>query len=264
MNISKRAVLKVMSAALLIPTAQSSTAQISLAASVNRAGRFRALSQRCAKAYCQLQQEVMPDNARDVLASAQRLIQVGFEDLNRAGLSGENGKLLAAVQTDFNALNGLLGMAPTRADAVKVSLQADRMLASADLLTTGLENSAKQPSARLINTAGGQRMLSQRLAKNYFLGAAGVESKLSREQLVADRVEFKQNLVALGAAPVSTTSIRNELQLVQSQWVFFENSLSRKPDMDSLRTVATTSERLLEVNNNLTVFYEAALKDILA
>jgi len=263
MNISKRSILKAMSVALLAPTAHIAIAQISTATAINRAGRFRALSQRCAKAYCQLQLEVMPDNARDVLASAQRLIQVGFEDLGRAGLSGESSKWLAAVQADTNALNGMLGLPPTQAGIVAVSLQADKMLFNANLLTNALEGITKQASAKLINTAGRQRMLSQRLAKNYFLGVSGAESKLSREQLVEDRAEFKQNLASLAAAPVSTASIRNELQLAQSQWVFFEGALGKKADMESLRNISTTSERLLEVNNNLTTFYEAALKDIL-
>lgn len=263
MIISKRSVLKVISMALLASTAHSAFAQISAATAINRAGRFRALSQRCAKAYLLLQQEVMPDSAKDVIASAQRLIQVGFEDLGRAGLAGDSARLLADVQADFNALNGMLGLPPTRAGVVALSLQADKMLASADLLTAALEASARQPSARLINTAGRQRMLSQRLAKNYLLGAAGAESKLSRDQLTNDRAEFRQNLATLAAAPVSTLAIRNELELARSQWVFFENALAKKPDMDALRNIATTSERLLEVNNNLTVFYEVALKDIL-
>jgi Type IV pili methyl-accepting chemotaxis transducer N-term len=260
---TRRSVLKVISMALLAPAAHTSIAQISTATAINRAGRFRALSQRCAKAYCQLQQEVMPDNAKDVMASAQRLIQVGFEDLGRAGLAGENSKWLAAVQADANALNGMLGLPPTKAGIVTLSLQADKMLASANALTSALEGSSKQSSAKLINIAGRQRMLSQRLAKNYFLATAGAESKLTREQLVEDRAEFKQNMATLGAAPISTTSIRNELQLAQTQWVFFEGALGRKVDMDSMRNIATTSERLLEVNNNLAAFYEAALKDIL-
>jgi hypothetical protein len=51
--------------------------------------------------------------------------------------------------------------------------------------------------------------------------------------------------------------------LGESQWTFFEAAISRKPDPDSLQIVATTSERLLEVTNNLTALYDAALKDLL-
>ena len=84
-----------------------------------------------------------------------------------------------------------------------------------------------------------------------------------RDQSAADTVEFRQALATLGAAPISTPSIRNELQLAESQWVFFASALQRKPEPEALRTVATTSERLLEVMNNLTNLYDAALKDLL-
>jgi hypothetical protein len=45
--------------------------------------------------------------------------------------------------------------------------------------------------------------------------------------------------------------------------MFFANAIQRAPDAETLRTVATTSERLLDVMNNLTNLYDAALKDLL-
>ena len=261
--LSKRTFLKATAIITLAPLAHTASAQISTASALNRAGRFRALSQRTAKAYCQLQQEVMPENARDILASAQRLMQLGFDELNKAALANDGTRLLNALQLDATGLTAIVASAPTRDGVVSASAQADKMLLTADKLMLVIEAAAKQPSAKLMNVAGRQRMLSQRLAKNYFLLAAGSESKASHEQLVADRAEFKQAMSTLSGAPISTSAIRNELQLAQSQWVFFEAALNRKPDMDSLRNIATASERLLEVNNNLTVFYEAALKDLL-
>jgi hypothetical protein len=205
----------------------------------------------------------MPDNARDVLASVQRLVQVGFDDLAKANLSTESLKLLNATQLDSNAFIALLGASPTRDSAIVVAAQADKMLASAEALTASLEAAAKQPSAKLINLAGRQRMLSQRMAKNYFLGAAGADTKISRDLMISDQADFKAGMATLAAAPISTAGIRNDLQLAQGQWVFFENALKRKPDFESMRNVATASERLLEVSNSLTLMYEAALKDLL-
>ena len=89
----------------------------------------------------------MPESAKDILASAQRSRQVSFEDLGRAGLTGESGKLLAAVQANAKALNGMLDVLLTKAGIVALSLQADKMLASADLLNTSLESAARQQSA---------------------------------------------------------------------------------------------------------------------
>lgn len=55
-----------------------------LATAINRAGRFRALSQRIAKAYCQIHLNVDPSDARQVLETARRLVRAGFDDLAKS------------------------------------------------------------------------------------------------------------------------------------------------------------------------------------
>ena len=114
-----------------------------------------------------------------------------------------------------------------------------------------------------MNTAGRQRALSQRLAKNYFLLAANLEGKGTREEMKSDADAFRQAMAQLAAAPLSTPAIRNELALGEAQWVFFDAALQRKPDERALETVGTTSERLLEVMDRLTGLYDAALREVL-
>lgn len=248
---------------ILAPTVYPAHAQIAVSTAINRTARFRALSQRCAKAYCQQFLEVLPENARDVMNVAQRLIDAGFEDLAKGSFPGPAGPQLQAVRQQATALKGLLAAPPNRGAVANVSAQADLMLAAADKATQVLEEQARQSSAKLVNLAGRQRMLSQRLAKNYFLLAAGVDSRQQREQSSADAADFKRALATLAESPLSTPSIRNELALAESQWIFFAAALQRKAEPEALRTVATTSERLLEVMNNLTNLYDAALKDLL-
>ena len=65
-----------------------------------------------------------------------------------------------------------------------------------------------------------------------------------REAAVTSRISIK--------APISTPAIRNELELGQAQWLFFETAILRKPDDKGMETVATTSERLAEVLEKLT------------
>jgi hypothetical protein len=263
LTLNRRTLLQAAAAGLLVPAYSSAQAQLSLSTAINRTARFRALSQRCAKAYTQLYLDVLPEAARETLGTAQRLIQVGFEDLAKAPFAPSVARQIAAVQQEATTLTSQLGAAPSKAGVTAVSAQADRMLAAAQKATEVLEEAARQPTARLVNLAGRQRMLPQRLARNYFLVAAGLEPKVLREQSAADTAEFRQSLATLAAAPISTPSIRNELQLAESQWVFFASALQRKPEPEALRTVATTSERLLEVMNNLTNLYDAALKDLL-
>jgi Type IV pili methyl-accepting chemotaxis transducer N-term len=264
MLLSRRNILiPVASIALLPAFPLRAQAQISAAVAINRSGRLRALSQRSAKLFAQTSLDVLAQNAKDTMGSAQRLIQVSLEDLAKASLTGAMASQLATVSQSAASFTALLASTPSKDNLPRINASADRLLDEANKLTGMLETSAKQGSAKLINTAGRQRMLSQRLAKNYFLAAAGIETPTTRVQLTDDRTEFKANMEALGAAPISTPAIRNELQLAQAQWMFFESSLNRKADAESMKTVATTSERLLEVSNNLAGHYETALRDLL-
>ncbi len=272
MPCQRRAAVQWVAAGLLLPTwatwATGAQAQMGLSGAINYAGWFRALSQRMAKAYCQQYLQVLPGAAVDVLGLARKMVQSGSGELARGMQTGrwpaDVGRQLEEVQKQFALLNQLTATQPTQtALVVAASDQADRTLLIAQTVTESIEKLAQAPSARLVNLAGRQRMLSQRLAKNYFLNAAKVESKVVQAQLVSDAADFRLALQALKAAPVSTPAIRNELELADSQWLFFESALRRAADDAGLHTVATTSERLLGVMDKLTNLYEVALREVL-
>lgn len=268
----RRVALQRVAAGVLLPTwatwATGAQAQMGLSGAINYAGWFRALSQRMAKAYCQQYLQVLPAAAVDVMGLARKMVQTGSGELARGMQSGqwpaEVGRQLAEVQKQFSLLNQMTSApATTTALVAAASEQADRTLLVAQAVTEAIEKLAQAPSARLVNLAGRQRMLSQRLAKNYFLSAAKVDSKVVQAQLASDAADFRQALQTLKAAPVSTSSIRNELELADSQWLFFESALRRPADDAGLNAVATTSERLLGVMDKLTGLYDAALREVL-
>ena len=268
----RRVALQRVAAGVLLPTwatwATGAQAQMGLSGAINYAGWFRALSQRMAKAYCQQYLQVLPAAAVDVMGLTRKMVQTGSGELARGMQSGqwpaEVGRQLAEVQKQFALLNQMTSApATTTALAAAASEQADRTLLIAQAVTEAIEKMAQAPSARLVNLAGRQRMLSQRLAKNYFLSAAKVDSKVVQAQLASDAADFRQALQTLKAAPVSTSSIRNELELADSQWLFFESALRRPADDAGLNAVATTSERLLGVMDKLTGLYDAALREVL-
>ena len=268
----RRVALQWVAAGVLLPTwatwATGAQAQMGLSGAINYAGWFRALSQRMAKAYCQQYLQVLPAAAVDVMGLARKMAQAGSGELAKGAQSGqwpaEVGRQLAEVQKQFALLNQMTSApATTTALVAAASEQADRTLLIAQAVTEAIEKLAQAPSARLVNLAGRQRMLSQRLAKNYFLSAAKVDSKVVQAQLASDAADFRQALQTLKAAPVSTSSIRNELELADSQWLFFESALRRPADDAGLNAVATTSERLLGVMDKLTGLYDAALREVL-
>lgn len=260
---SRRVLLQSAAATLLLPTWAVAQAQMPMSTAINRAVRNRALSQRIAKAYCQLFLGVLPEESSRTLADARKLVRKGFEDLTKAQWPADLARHVADIQKQAEAMDSQLVLPPTREAVAVVAQQSDRMLAAAQATAEAFEKSAKISTAKLVTTAGRQRALSQRLARDYFLTAAKLEGKGLREQMKADTTEFRLGLDALAAAPVSTPAIRNQLELGKGQWLFFEAALQRAPDAKGLETVATTSERLLEVTEKLTDLYDAALKEVL-
>ncbi|CAM3568426.1 type IV pili methyl-accepting chemotaxis transducer N-terminal domain-containing protein [Polaromonas hydrogenivorans] len=256
----------VSSGALLYGFGFSATAwaqqPLAISTAINRAGRLRALSQRTVKAYAQLVLGVEPEQSQDVLTTAQRIVKTYLNELGRAGFSAETAGLLAVCQADADRLAGLVAGTPAASRLSEANKAADQMLASAERLTEAIESRTKG-SARIVNIAGRQRMLSQKMAKSFMLAEAGVDAEAMRKQLDAARSEFVLALDSLEAAPVSTPAIKQGLAQVRLQWVMYEIGLNAREKLVARRNVATTSERILEVMDNLTGLYEAALKELL-
>ena len=110
-----------------------------------------------------------------------------------------------------------------------------------------------------INKAGRQRMLSQRIAANYLCASWGVQIDTSAAEMAKSSEEFTKAHDMLKNSPETSASIKSELQLVESQFAFFEIALkSLKPgsgDVQAQGKVFTTSERILQVMDGVTGMY---------
>ncbi|MBL8393830.1 MAG: type IV pili methyl-accepting chemotaxis transducer N-terminal domain-containing protein [Candidatus Accumulibacter sp.] len=241
----------------LLPIAQ---AQISdLNSAINKAGRQRMLSQRMAKAYFQIGLGVDTDRSRRILDSSVGLFDRQLAELKTYAPAPEIRETYLKLDKLWQVYRSALTTAvPNQAEGARILALSDEALSLAQQGTQQLESRSTTATARLVNIAGRQRMLSQRMAKFYQATAWQVGVEQAGAQIDQARREFSAALSELGAAPGNTPALRDDLELVRQQWLFFENALGQPPDSSKRRatTVATTSERILETMESIVTQYE--------
>lgn len=233
----------------------------SLGDAINKAGRQRMLSQRMGKAWLGLGQGIQADAARRVLDQSMSLFDRQLAELKAFAPAGDTRDTYVQLEAAWSDYKGLLvGSAPARDKANAVLAQAGKVLALANKGTGQLEVQAAKPAAKLVNVAGRQRMLSQRMAQFYLANMWNVDGATSLAELAKARAEFVPALDVLRNAPEASAEIKQELTLADSQWLFFDNALkSRDVTAKSASDVFVTSENLLQVMDRVTGLYARIL-----
>ncbi|KQW64788.1 type IV pili methyl-accepting chemotaxis transducer N-terminal domain-containing protein [Variovorax sp. Root411] len=227
---------------------------------INKAGRLRMLSQRTSKAYLALVQKVESRNAQQVLDKSVALFERQLGELKAFAPS-------TAIRATYESLEGawvafkneLTDAGPGREQAARVVKLDAAVLALANQGTAQYEAASGKPGGKLVNIAGRQRMLSQRMAKFYLATAMQIDPAGSTAEIGKSRTEFLAALEVLRNAPEATAQIRQELVLADAQWMFFNRGLQRLDGAGAspalMSDVFVASENLLAIMDRVTGLY---------
>ena len=249
------------SAAILGMSAHSQVADMHDA--INKAGRQRMLSQRMSKAYLALIQKVEAGSAQQVLDRSMATFDRQLVELKAYAPSPDIRNTYAKLEGAWSEFKSVLvGTVPGKEHAPHLIQLDANILALAHQGTMQYEQAAgKATLGKLVNIAGRQRMLSQRMAKFYLANSLRVDPQGSTAEIGKSRTEFLAALEVLRKAPEATTRIKEELALADSQWVFFDMGLSRLEGAHSspklMSDVFITSENLLSVMDRITSLYSS-------
>ena len=239
----------------LLLAGSACAAQADLAALIDAAGRQRMLTQRIVKAYCQVGLQVTPEVSRAQLTGAIKRFD---RQLVRLSADAPNADARGAAKRVAQQWRGMRQVAagPVNRDAAQVlAARGEGVLQASQALVVLLENAAGTAQARLINLAGRQRMLSQRLAKLYMLRAWDIDSASVQADIEASGKEFAAALASLRAARENTPAIRAELEAVALQWEWFRSAVELQGAESYALVVADASESILNSMELITAKY---------
>jgi hypothetical protein len=244
----------------MLPAAHAQVADLGDA--INKAGRQRMLSQRMAKAWLCLTLGVEKVSAQLVLDKSIALFERQLTELKEFAPNPDivaTYTKLDAAWSDYKLL--LVSKAPSKSIAASVLQQDAKVLALAHQGTTQYEAAMAKPVGKLVNIAGRQRMLSQRMAKYYLATTLPVDAAAADIEIGKARGEFIAAMQILKNAPEATQRIKDEITLGEAQWVFFDSALqNRQEGSQNLRpmtNVFLSSENLLTVMDRVTGMYAA-------
>lgn len=235
-------------------------AQISdINSAINKAGRQRMLSQRMAKAYFQIGQQIDVDRSRKILDGSIAVFDRQLVELKNYAPTPEIKETYLKLEKSWLAYKDVLvGATPSPENGRRVLAISEEVLELAHQATVQLEKKSGSNAGRLVNVSGRQRMLSQRMAKYYQAASWGIADSGAGANLGKARKDFTEALQELAGAPANTGLINDSLGLVKQQWIFFAGALDQKTggDKRAQLAVATTSERILEEMEGVVGLYE--------
>ncbi|MEJ1369960.1 MAG: type IV pili methyl-accepting chemotaxis transducer N-terminal domain-containing protein, partial [Candidatus Sedimenticola sp. (ex Thyasira tokunagai)] len=138
--------------------------------------------------------------------------------------------------------------------ALVLDLSETILEASQDIVVR-IENMSKVRKSKVVNLAGRQRMLTQRIAKYYIAYQAGFRDKNSIEQLEIAVNEFESALDILKNEKVNTPQINAQLTKVSRLWRLVRNFFLGVEKGGLPVTVLATTDSIMKSMNTITGMY---------
>lgn len=237
---------------LLLPLNASAT---SLSAMIDQAGLQRMLTQRIVKAYTQILMDVDSTKAQAQLEQATALFEQQLALLEEQAPDKTVRSALTNVELLWADFKPIVTGPVNQEGINRLLVIDDELLAATHQVVIKLQDHSGTTQAKLVNTAGRQRMLSQRIAKLYMLMSSGIQDAEISQKLQSARYEFEGAQADLKTAPQNTAEIKKSLAEVDRQWTIFKTSFQLSEGKYIPLLVALAAEKIFKQMDQVTAMY---------
>lgn len=227
----------------------------SMGEAINQAGRQRMLTQRIVKSYCQMGQDIRYLKASDDLDQAVALFEEQLSNLKHYAKGNDVQNTLETAERLWQPVKQIAITDISRDQAETLRALAEKLLAVAHQAVLQMEAQSGSNQGHLVNIAGRQRMLTQRMGNLYMLMSWGFDKPRYRADYDKAVREFEAALEELMSAPENTAEIDQALVKVSQNWAMFKlgNKMGQGDYVPTL--VVRMLDKMLVQMNRITGLY---------
>ena len=246
------------SSVLLVPSVYS--ADLTMGDAINKAGRQRMLTQRIVKTYAMMGQDIRYRKAKKQLRLSIELFDDQLNELKKIKVNSEIKGELQAVEKLWKPMRAIATKKINKDQVIQLRAGSEKLLEKAHHVVTLLEGASESNAGQLVNIAGRQRMLTQRMANLYLLQSWGFNDEQYKNDYTQAVTEFDSALQKLKAASENTPQINKGLTQVEQLWQLFKLSDRMKEDKFIPTLVTRSLDKILTRMNDITGQYAELLK----
>ncbi len=185
---------------------------------LNLAGKQRMLSQRIAKNYFYKGMGVNTSKSSKQLAESLAQFNQTLSKLDKEAQNKKIKKMLMYISLSNDDFMSMSSEAYSLENGALILDLSDSMLEGSQYIVKALREKTHKQSSILVDLAGKQRMLSQRIAKYYISYQAGIKDKNSIVQMNEAVKEFTEAQQKLMNNKTNSAEINAKLQKVDKLW----------------------------------------------
>ncbi|MBC7641767.1 MAG: type IV pili methyl-accepting chemotaxis transducer N-terminal domain-containing protein [Flavobacterium sp.] len=232
---------------------------LTVAESINKAGRQRMLSQRMAKDYILIGSGVKVEEATKELDDASVLFNESYNELVLFCKNEDVVKSLEFVDGLWKKYRQKVLSTPDIDTAASVIIDANNLTNACNVVVEKIVASSNSKKAPLPNICGRQRMLSQRMAMLYAAYSWQVPYKNLTKDLDTTINDFQVGLTTLTDNDNNTDEIKTILRLQISEWDFLKSSFDLNKQRLTPVQIFSSTNLVMKNFDRATKLYEKLL-----